>query len=101
MASVAWEYRRAIPDPMPRARLVSQAQLSADPLADIASIDIDRTVLVDEPIELPGGPAGSARITSDRPGEIRIATDAATRQILNRRAITRDGESRLMESWDA
>ncbi len=82
VASVAWEYKRAIPDPLPRARLVSRVQLSANPLADITSIDVDRTVLVDEPIELPGGPAGSARITNDRPGEIWIATDAGTRQIL-------------------
>jgi len=68
--------------PLPRARLVTRAVPSAEPALDIERIDVERAALVDEPIELEAGPAGSAVLLDDRPGEIRIGIGASTRQLL-------------------
>jgi hypothetical protein len=51
-------------------------------VADLAAIDPATTALVDTELGLPGGPPGSARILSDRPGSIVVATEAPSRQLL-------------------
>lgn len=71
-----------VPDPMPRARLVTQAQVSTNPAADLKRIDIARTALVDRPVILGAGRPGTAQITKDRPGNIEIQTSAPARQLL-------------------
>jgi len=90
VAGAAWVNHRPrtghvwepVPDPLPRARLVTRAQVSADPKGDLAGIDVATTALVDADLGLPGGPAGRARLLSDRPGSITVATDSPTRQLL-------------------
>jgi hypothetical protein len=74
-----WE---RVPDPLPRARLVSRARASADPKNDLPGIDPATTALVEAELGLPGGPPGHARMLSDRPGSIAVATDAPSRQLL-------------------
>ena len=71
-----------VPDPMPRARLITQTLVSDDPSADIESIDIARTALVEEEIELEAADAGVAEVRADEPGFIRVAVDAPTQQLL-------------------
>ncbi len=71
-----------VSDPMPRARLVTQTQVSANPHDDIERIDIATTALIAAPLDLPQGTPGRASIVDDRPGLIRIAVDAPTRQLL-------------------
>jgi hypothetical protein len=56
--------------------------VSDNPAEDLEKIDIATTALVEEPITLGEGPAGSATITEDRPGKIIIATESGTRQML-------------------
>jgi hypothetical protein len=90
LAGVVWVQGRKpdatdwepVPDPLPRVRLVSQARFSSDPKVDLADVDPATTALVDTELGLPGGPAGSARILSDRPGSITVATEAPSRQLL-------------------
>jgi len=72
----------AVPDPMPRARLVTQAQVSANPAADIKHINIAQTALTDYPVILGVGKPGTVQITKDRPGDIEVQTSAPTRQLL-------------------
>lgn len=67
---------------LPRARLVSRAIPSSQPALDIEAIDVESTALVEEPLDLAVGPPGAAAIQEDRPGGIRIAVDAPTRQLL-------------------
>lgn len=71
-----------VPDPLPRARLLPQARLSEDPWRDLVAIDVETTALVAEPLQLEGGAPGNASIERDRPGEIRVATEASSRQLL-------------------
>jgi hypothetical protein len=90
LAGAAWVNRRPydeadwepVPDPLPRARLVSRARASSDPKGDLPGIDPATTALVEAELDLPGGPPGHARILSDRPGSIAVATDAPSRQLL-------------------
>ncbi len=71
-----------VPAPLPRARLVTQAQVSSNPVADIRRIDIARTALIDRPAALGAGPPGAAQITQDQPGDIEIQTSAPARRLL-------------------
>jgi len=96
VSGVAWRESPAgwvrLPDGMPRARLVSAAQLSADLKADLGRVDISRVALVDrlfqgshDLVEASGEPAlrGSVRIMEDRPGSIVLETIAPGRQIIS------------------
>ncbi len=76
---VAW---LEVPDPMPRARLVSHAEVSADPRRDIERIDMATTALVSQPVALSGGAPGEASIVVDRPGRIDVKTSASESQLL-------------------
>jgi hypothetical protein len=82
VAGIGWAPGVAIPEPLPRARLVSRAIVSVDVNRDIANIDVTRVALVDEPIELSDGWLGKVTILSDRPGRIELAAQAPTRQLL-------------------
>ena len=75
-------YGARLAEPLPRARLLTQAKVSSDPGKDIDKIDIDTVALVYEEIELPGGKPGKAKITVDRPGAITVATESESRQLL-------------------
>jgi len=65
---IAW---LEVPNPMPRARMLSNAVVSKDPYHDIETIDIPSTALVDTPVSLTGEPGTVAsEPVMDRPGEI-------------------------------
>ena len=72
----------AAPDPLPRVRLVTAARPSRRPADDLKNLDIERAALTTHPMDLPGGPAGTAALEAEAPGAIEIATDAPTRQLL-------------------
>ena len=83
IAGVAWREAgytwTRTPDHMPRARLVSTAQPSADITADVHRIDLARVALVDAPVEglsarAAASDTGSARVVEDRPGSIVVET---------------------------
>jgi hypothetical protein len=72
----------AVPSPAPRARLLVDAQASANIASETSTIDILQKALVDEPIDGLSGPPGSVRVLEDRPGRITVATNTASRQLL-------------------
>ncbi len=88
VAGAAWRLgssglRERLPiDPLPRARLVARSIESRDPASDLARIDPETTAIVDEAIDLPGGPAGDAVILLDRPGRITVRTESIGRRLL-------------------
>ena len=61
-------------DPLPRARLVTDARVSTSPATDLAGVDVERSALVTHDVRLGGGQAGTAQIITDRPGEISVTT---------------------------
>ena len=69
-------------NPMPRARLVPDAVVSADPMADLTSIDIETTALVFDPVTLDGGNPGSADLGVDVPGHIAVRTGSDGAELL-------------------
>ncbi|MGE0609783.1 MAG: YfhO family protein [Pirellulales bacterium] len=74
----------AVPQPLPRVRLVADAVVSGNPQQDIARMEpqsLGATVLVDTPVELDGLP-GEAKLLSDRPGKLQVAVDSPGRQML-------------------
>jgi len=74
-----------VPDPMPRARLVTQTQLvprDSDMSTLISTLDIAHTALVYLPLALPPSAPGSANCTVDRPGYIDVTTSAPAAQLL-------------------
>lgn len=73
---------RALPDPLPRLRLLTRAFVSTSPKKDIHAIDIDTTALVTHAIDLGGSAPGAARFLEDRPGRVRVETIAPARQLL-------------------
>ena len=73
----------AVPDPLPRIRLVGEARPTENVVADLATIDVGRTVLVTRAVgEL--APDRNARVQAvrDEPGLIEVRTTSATRQLL-------------------
>jgi hypothetical protein len=85
LANVGFAFGRVLPDPLPRARLLSRVRVSQAPARDLASLDLAAEALVDRDPGLPsfeGGEAGRARVVRDRPGEISIATEARGRRLL-------------------
>ena len=71
-----------IPNPLPRARLVTNAVRSENPTKDMQNVDIDNTVLLDRNLELSSGQHGLARIREDRPGKISLEVQAGGREVL-------------------
>jgi hypothetical protein len=69
-------------DPMPRARLVSEARVSTNPGDDVRTIDIRRIALVDRPVGTLSGLPGTASIATDRAGSIVVDTASDSPQLL-------------------
>jgi uncharacterized membrane protein len=69
-------------DPLPRARLVSEAIVSDDPASAVTQIEIAKTAIVDEAVVLEGGQPGTVEVLVDRPGEIKLRVLAPSRQLL-------------------
>ena len=70
-----------LPNPSARVRLVSDAVFSSDPRSDLCKI-AENQALVDEPLELPAGPVGTAILVVDRPGHIVVESNCPTQQLL-------------------
>lgn len=81
---------RRVPNPLPRARLVSNVVASDVPGEDLKTLDVDRVALVTHAMDLSAAPPGRATIVEDRPGSIKIEVSAPNRQLLA-----------LAESFDA
>ena len=70
-------------NPMPRARLVTQAQVSDDFNRDIQTVDIEKVALLSEPLMRSiGGTPGTATILDEGPGRIKIRTETDSYQLL-------------------
>ena len=85
LAGITWrgdgDRWHRVDDALPRARLASEARVSTNPQADIMTIDIRHTALVEQPLELKG-PPGTAHVVLERPGLFEVETTAAGRQLL-------------------
>ena len=73
---------RRVPDPLPRARLVSCAIVSTAPAKDLKTIDVQSAALVSHPLALAPSRPGTARLQEDRPGHIGVAVETPQRQLL-------------------
>ena len=73
---------RRVPGTLPRVRLVNDAQTSNSPGEDLKRIDVERTALVTEPMNLSSPSPGEATIVGDRPGEIRVRVQPNGRELL-------------------
>jgi hypothetical protein len=71
-----------VPNPLPRARMLTETYVSRAPQEDIQRVDVDRVALVFEPLDVEAGAPGEAAIVEDRPGQIAVTTRAASRQLL-------------------
>lgn len=67
---------------LPRAKLFAEAKASTDPADDISQIDLESTLLVEQPIQLDSGRAGTVAVVEDRPGRIRLQTEAPAERLL-------------------
>jgi hypothetical protein len=86
LANVHWALMQngwgQVPDPMPRARLLSQVVVSENVTQAVAQVNIATTAVVGKPVDVVSGEPGKVVITTDRPGRIDIQTTAPTRQLL-------------------
>jgi len=71
-----------VPDPLPHVRLISLALCTDEPAAHVSEIDLQSTALVDEPLYLEGGSAGTVLLESQRPGRLELLVHAPSRQLL-------------------
>ena len=71
-----------VPRPLNRVRLLTQARQSNDPERDIERICLDSTALVERPLDLPAGEAGSVEVVSDRPGRLHVTTACPAERLL-------------------
>src|SRR5262249_18273537 len=78
-AGAGW-YR--VPAPLPRLRPVGRAGARDEPPRDLAAIDPATTALTTRPLDLDDGPAGTAVLAEERPGRLRIDTEAPGQQLL-------------------
>lgn len=82
VSGVRWAIGTRVPEPLPRARLVTQTRVSDDPNRDIGRVDVATTALLDVSVALDPGAPGSVEIARDAPGEIDLLTNAPGRQLL-------------------
>jgi hypothetical protein len=71
-----------VPHPLPRVRLVTRVQTSAEPSIDIARIAPERTALCDVPLALPPSAPGTAAVTAESPGRMAIDVQCPAKQLL-------------------
>jgi hypothetical protein len=86
VAGVQWRWTpagwSAVEGTMARVRLVADWRVSGDARADVGTIDIARTALLDSPPGDTAGGPGRARLVHERPGELVIETDAPGPQLV-------------------
>jgi hypothetical protein len=71
-----------VPQPLPRVRMFTRTKTSKSPAYDIAKIPLDAVALCEVPLGLPPGQPGQASIWRERPGQLEIAVDCPTTQLL-------------------
>ena len=71
-----------LPRPLPRARLVTRTQISAQPEVDLENIAPETTALVAEELALPSGEAGQATLLTAQNGRLMIETQAVAPRLL-------------------
>jgi hypothetical protein len=71
-----------VPDPLPRVRLMSRAAVSDEPAAQLATTNLATTALTTHDLDLDGGPAGTAVMTEERPGQLGVETQAEAKRLL-------------------
>jgi hypothetical protein len=71
-----------VPAPLPYMRLASAARVSSNPAVDLPNIPLETTVLVERPVALPPGSAGTARLIAGRPGRLLVEVDAPAERLL-------------------
>jgi hypothetical protein len=71
-----------MPNPLPRFRFVEHAIVTTDVARDVESIDLRSQALVTTRLDLEEGPSGKIKVLTDRPGEIRLSSEAPARQLL-------------------
>ncbi|CAN5827256.1 hypothetical protein BH23PLA1_BH23PLA1_07910 [soil metagenome] len=71
-----------VADPLPWARLVTEAVVSTDPRRDLPRIDPAVVALVDRPLALAEDIPGEVQVLSHRPGQIDLETSTRSRQLL-------------------
>jgi hypothetical protein len=81
-------------DGVARARMLADVRVTADVVADIEHIDLQRTALVDAALPALEGSPGTAQLIVDRPGHLVARTDAPGRQLLSL-------SERFDEGWTA
>jgi hypothetical protein len=87
LLGVRWVFRDGrwgeVSDPLPRARLVADAVVTADVAGSLRTIDVRRTALLSQPVgDLGPRAEGTADIIRDDPGLIEIRTVSPDRQLL-------------------
>lgn len=82
VSEVRWAIGTRVPEPLPRARLLTVAKVSLDPNLDIGEVDVSTTALVYEPVALDGGSPGRVEIAVDAPGAVELLSNASGRQLL-------------------
>jgi hypothetical protein len=71
-----------VPDPLPRARLVSKAVAWKKVGGQVGMVDVATTAVVYGDLNLPDSAPGEATVTVDRPGHIVVSVSASGRQVL-------------------
>jgi hypothetical protein len=70
-------------DGVARARMLTDARVTSNVVADIEGIDLQRTALVDAALPALDGLPGTAQMVVDRPGRLAARTNATGRQLLS------------------
>jgi len=68
--------------PLERARLITDVRVSHNPALDLQAIAVERTALAARDLALQPGPAGTAVILDEAPGDIHLRTMEPSRQLL-------------------
>jgi hypothetical protein len=71
-----------LPAPLPRVRLLANAQVSASPAADLANIRPEDTALVEEALSLPAGEPGRAEMAAAQNGRLVVDTETVAPRLL-------------------
>lgn len=85
----------AVPDPMPRIRLVNRTCRSSDPARDLRRLPLESTALVEEDLRLESPAGGKSSVVSQRPGRLELDTACPGPQLL----VLAEGFDRGWRAW--
>ena len=67
---------------LPRARMITDAQVSMAPAVDLARVNVEQVALATRALPISGTAAGSVRIRTDAPGDIALDVTTPTPQLV-------------------